>query len=70
MNVDVQAMVERPETYILARCPANSSQLMYSEIRLEDMRQVETNPLDVGGIQLSDKIRFFKGSNSNTPKIK
>ena len=68
----VQAMVEQPETYILARCPANSSQLMYSSLRLEDMKQIETTPLDVDGIQLHDKIRFFKGipaKGFSNPKI-
>ena len=69
MKVDVQAMVERPETYILARCPADSSQLMYSNLRFDDMTQVETTPLEVDGIQLHDKIRFFKGIPNKTQSI-
>ena len=59
--MNVQATVERPEIYMLAQCTADKNQLMYGEIRLNDIKQIQTSPIDVSGVQLNDEVRFFKG---------
>ena len=37
-KVDVQSEIEKPYIYILARCPGDDHQLMYSDCRNEDIR--------------------------------
>ena len=39
-DVDVQAAVERPYLYILARCPSSDEQIMYIDTRLEDVKKL------------------------------
>ena len=58
----MQANVESPEIYILARCPATDQQLMYSEIRLEDIKEFSTTPAVMKGVEIKDNLRFFKGN--------
>jgi len=62
LQVNVQATVELPETYILARCTASDNQLLYGETRLEDIRTL-AKPIvfDADGIQIHDEMRFFTG---------
>lgn len=61
-HVDVQATVEQPELYIFARCPSNDQQLLYSEIRINDIN-LATKEIEINGIQFKDIIRIFKGDN-------
>ena len=37
-KVDVQGIIEKPDIYILARCPSDDHQLMYSDYRNEDIK--------------------------------
>uniref|UniRef100_A0A7M6DRJ9 Uncharacterized protein n=1 Tax=Clytia hemisphaerica TaxID=252671 RepID=A0A7M6DRJ9_9CNID len=61
-RVSVQAMVEKPVTYILARCPASALQLCYGNERLEDYIRINNQPyIFSNGISFKDKMRFFKG---------
>jgi len=57
----VQAKVEKPVTYLLARCPASSLQLCYSDIRLHDIQRWNSTDVDVDGIKITDNLRYFKG---------
>ena len=59
-KIDVQGGVEKPDVYILARCPSDEHQLMYSNIRNEDIRLLKY-PINVEGYQLHDEVRFFHG---------
>lgn len=59
--IDIAEKVERPETYILARCPSNDQQLMYSQIRLEDIAKMHETPLKINGCEIKDTMRIFKG---------
>ena len=59
-NVNVQAIVEKPELYILARCPGTDEQLAYTDTRLEDLFDL-TNCITVDGLEFRDIMRFFKG---------
>jgi len=47
--------------YILGRCPANDQQLMYSDIRLDDIKEMISNSCEIGGVDFNDCLRFFKG---------
>ena len=69
--VDVAEKVEAPETYILARCPSNDQQLMYSSTRLEDIQEMKRTPIEVDGCEIHDSLRIFKGMlcNMSTQKI-
>ena len=58
---DVQAAVEKPSLYLLARCPSNEEQLFYSDPRLEDLKDLDT-PIEFNGIAITDVMRLFKGS--------
>ena len=64
-RANVQAMVEKPVPYILARCPSNSLQLCYGDVRLEDYIKINNELYEVTPeIKIQDEIRFFKGKNN------
>ena len=60
-NVCVQSIVEKPSLYIIGRCPSNDQQLLYSDIRLEDISLLRENLETSDGIPIRDKMRVFKG---------
>ena len=59
-KIDAQGEVENPDVYILVRCPSDEHQLMYSNIRNEDIRLLKY-PINVEGYKLHDELRFFHG---------
>ena len=63
-TIDVHAEIEKPDVYILARCPSDDHQLMYSDSRNEDIRLLK-HSIDVEGSQLHDSIRFFHGDGTS-----
>ena len=58
----MQAEVERPFTYLLARCPSSCQQLTYSEVRLTDIQKWNNTDFVVENIPVKDNVRFFKGN--------
>ena len=58
--INVQAIVEKPELYILARCPATDQQLSYVDTRIQDLNDL-TEPIEIDNYLLFDSLRFFKG---------
>ena len=63
-NVCVQSIVEKPSLYIIGRCPSNDQQLLYSDIRLEDISLLRENLETSDGIPIRDKMRVFKGDST------
>ena len=59
--MSVQAEVERPFTYLLARCPSSHLQLAYSQTRLHDLKLWNGKSFNVDGQVFNDTVRFFKG---------
>ena len=59
-KVDVQSEIEKPDIYILARCPGDDHQLMYSDCRNEYTRCLKYQT-DADGCELNDVVRFFHG---------
>ena len=59
-KVDVQSEIEKHHIYILARCPGDDHQLMYSDCRNEDIRGLKY-PTDADGCELNDVAHFFHG---------
>ena len=47
--------------YLLARCPSNGQQLMYGDVRLEDVEKLTTKKSICKGQQITNHLRFFKG---------
>ena len=47
--------------YILARCPSNDQQLLYSEERLDDILKLNENMKTSNNIEIIDKLCIFKG---------
>ena len=60
-SVDIQSEVEEPELYLLARCPSNDQQVLYSETRIEDLMDLSNNIANEDGIFIKDVMRIFKG---------
>ena len=60
-NICIQSIVERPSLYINERCPSNDQQLLYSDIRLEDISLLRENLKTSDGIPTRDKMRILKG---------
>lgn len=60
-TVNVQATVEAPYVYLLARSgSAVKDQLLYVPTRLEDVVELDTH-LSVQGLEYKDHLRFFSG---------
>ena len=58
---NVQAAVESPYLYIVARCPANDQQLLYSDERIKDILELNNPILTEAGIPINDVAKMFKG---------
>ena len=58
--VGVQAEVEKPELYIIAKCPSNDQQLLYIDTRNVGTKKL-TYPTMVSGVELYDVVRCFHG---------
>ena len=59
-TVNVQAIVEKPELYIVARCKSNDEQLAYVETHTVCLKDLDKN-LYFNGTEITDRMRFFKG---------
>ena len=53
-TISIQSNIEVPEVYILARCPANDQQLAYSNIRLEDIKDMTSKNIEIDGLDFKD----------------
>ena len=58
---NLQAIVEKPFLYILARSPSTDQQLLYSDERLADILKIKKPIQTPDGIPIYDTIRAFKG---------
>ena len=61
-KANIQREVEKPVMYLLARCPTDDSQLMYSNTRMEDMIDLSNSLTVRDDINIYGKCRFFKGN--------
>ena len=61
-NVDVQAEVEKPHVYIVARCKScDVEQLAYIDTRLCCLQHLQKNLETKNGTEMKDIMRFFHG---------
>ena len=60
-NINVQATIEEPQLYLLARCPSNDQQILYSEERVTDLLKMQKPIQCLNGVMINDVARFFKG---------
>ena len=51
-----QSEVEKPQLYLLARCPSNDQQLMYVDTRTEDLMELRQPITTENGIQIFDTL--------------
>ena len=58
--VNIQTIVEEPRLYILAKCPSNDQQILYSQERLNDITALQQKT-KTDDIEITDKMRIFKG---------
>ena len=59
---DVQANVECPEVYIVARSSSSDAeQLAYVETRVECLKQLDLKLVTKSGHHITDVMRFFHG---------
>ena len=61
ISTSVQSNVEVPEVYIIACCRSNDNQVMYGDLRMEDVIKLSSEKFVVNGIEITEKLRFFKG---------
>ena len=59
-TVNIQAIVEKPELYIVARCKSNDEQLAYVETHTVCLKDLDKNWY-FNGNEITDRMRFFKG---------
>ena len=60
-KVDIQREAEKPVMYLLHRCPADDSQLMHSNTRMEDITDLSNSITVKDDINIYDEFRFLKG---------
>ena len=65
-KIDVQSTIEKPEIYILARCPPSSQLTAYSETRMEDLKELDKG-LSFRNIEIIDIMRFFQSRWTSMP---
>ena len=59
-RIDVQATVEKPYLYILARCPSNDQQILYSEERISDVLKINEPVQSYNGLEIYNVLKSFK----------
>ena len=59
-KIDIQSEIETPFVYLVARCPSDDHQLMYSDIRVADIKTLK-DPLCFREADIFDEVRFFHG---------
>ena len=60
-NINIQATTEKSQLYLLARCPSNDQQILYSEERVTDLLKMQKPIQCLNGVMINDVARFFKG---------
>ena len=60
-KIIVQASVEEPNMYILARCPSTDQQLLYTDERIGDIMNLKYPRKSSNNVEVNDVLRFFKG---------
>ena len=61
-RVNIQPLIEKPFIYMLARCPSDDHELLYSNERLADIVGVK-NKVEHNGISINDIMCVFRGDN-------
>ena len=64
-GVDIQATVETPHIYIIARCRGNGEQLAYSTTRMECLAKL-AKPMLINGLEIKDCMRKMIGDTPAT----
>ena len=59
---NIQSIVEKPYVYLLARCPSDDHQLLYSQERINDILEL-SRKIEFHGIEITDVMPIFKGDN-------
>ena len=59
-KINVQASVEEPNMYILARCSSTDQQLLYSDERTGDIMNLKYSAKSANNVDVNDVLRFFK----------
>ena len=59
---NVQSIIEKPYVYILARCPSDDHQLLFTQERISDILELDRK-ITHNRISITDVIRIFKGDN-------
>ena len=59
-KINVQASVEEPNMYVLARCFSADQQLLYSDERTGDIMNLKYSTKSANNVDVNDVLRFFK----------
>ena len=60
-QINIQAAAEKSYLCILARCPSNDLQILYSEERISDILKISEPLQSYNGLEIYDVLRSFKG---------
>ena len=58
--MNIEAEVEKPSLYIMARYPSNEQQLLYVEEKMKSILNLIKDLALPSGIKIHDVFRFFK----------
>ena len=60
-SLDIQSIAEKPQVYLLARCPSSDQQILYTEECLQDILNLNLTITSSKHIVIKDELRIFKG---------
>ena len=59
---NIQFIVQKAYIYLLARCPSDDHQILYSQERINDILELSPK-IEFHGIEITDVMQIFKGEN-------
>ena len=60
-SLDIQSIIEKPQVYLLARCPSNDQQILHIEEHLQDILNLNLTITSSKHFPIKDELRIFKG---------
>ena len=59
-KINIQVEIEKPEIYVIARCPPTDDQIKYSTTRMDDIKDLKLK-ISTEKCEVEDILRFFHG---------
>jgi len=55
---DIQSFIEKPFMYLIAMCPSNNQQILYTKERMDDLHEIDT-PIMIGDVPAENSLEYI-----------